>query len=84
MITGSKGMSGAAYLGALAAYRTGTGLVQIYTAKENLVILQSQIPEAIITTYEKYDVNELHRLIDRADVVAIGSGLGTKKMQGRF
>ena len=79
MITGSKGMSGAAYLGALAAYRTGTGLVQIYTAKENLVILQSQIPEAIITTYEKYDVNELHRLIDWADVVAIGSGLGTKK-----
>ena len=72
-------MSGAAYLGALAAYRTGTGLVQIYTAKENLVILQSQIPEAIITTYEKYDVNELHRLIDWADVVAIGSGLGTKK-----
>ena len=60
-------------------YRTGTGLVQIYTAKENLVILQSQIPEAIITTYEKYDVNELHRLIDWADVVAIGSGLGTKK-----
>ena len=54
-------------------------LVQIYTAKENLVILQSQIPEAIITTYEKYDVNELHRLIDWADVVAIGSGLGTKK-----
>ncbi|RHF80836.1 NAD(P)H-hydrate dehydratase [Dorea formicigenerans] len=79
MITGSKGMSGAAYLGALAAYRTGTGLVQIYTAKENRVILQSQIPEAIITTYEKYDVNELHRLIDWADVVAIGSGLGTKK-----
>ncbi len=84
MITGSKGMSGAAYLGALAAYRTGTGLVQIYTAKENLVILQSQIPEAIITTYEKYDVNELHRLIDWADVVAIGSGLGTKKTARKF
>ena len=79
MITGSKGMSGAAYLGALAAYRTGTGLVQIYTAEENRVILQSQIPEAIITTYEKYDANELHRLIDWADVVSIGSGLGTKK-----
>ena len=79
MITGSKGMSGAAYLGALAAYRTGAGLVQIYTPEENLVILQSQIPEAIITTYEKYDANELHRLIDWADVVSIGSGLGTKK-----
>lgn len=79
MITGSKGMSGAAYLSALAAYRTGTGLVQIYTSEENRVILQSQIPEAIITTYETFDAEELHRLIDWADVVAIGSGLGKKK-----
>ena len=31
MITGSKGMSGAAYLSARAAYISGGGLVQIYT-----------------------------------------------------
>ena len=31
MIAGSKGMSGAAYLSAKAAYAVGAGLVQIYT-----------------------------------------------------
>lgn len=39
MIAGSKGMSGAAYLSAKAAYAVGAGLVQIYTHEENRVIL---------------------------------------------
>lgn len=76
MIAGSKGMSGAAYLNALGAYRTGAGLVRIYTAEENRVILQGKIPEAIITTYELFDERELRKLLDWADVVCIGSGLG--------
>lgn len=84
MITGSKGMAGAAYLGALAAYRTGAGLVQIYTSEDNRIILQSQLPEAIITTYEAFDEDELHRLIDWADVVSIGSGFGTKKLSKKI
>ncbi|XCP83655.1 NAD(P)H-hydrate epimerase [Roseburia hominis] len=41
MITGSKGMSGAAYLAAKAAYLTGAGLVQIYTEESNRQILQA-------------------------------------------
>ncbi len=76
LISGSKGMSGAAYLNALSSYRTGAGLVQIYTAEENRIILQSQLPEAILTTYEKFDEEELIRLLKWADVVAIGSGIG--------
>lgn len=76
MIAGSKGMSGAAYLNALGAYRTGAGLVRIYTAEDNRVILQSQLPEAVITTYELYDEREIIRLLGWADVVSIGSGLG--------
>ena len=40
MITGSKGMAGAAYLSALAAYTCGAGLVQIYTDETNRAILQ--------------------------------------------
>lgn len=80
VIAGSKGMSGAAYLNALAAYRTGAGLVQIYTAEENRIILQGQLPEAIITTYEKYDEEELLRLLAWADTVCIGSGLGMSEI----
>ena len=37
MITGSKGMSGAAYLSAKSAYISGGGLVQIYTEETNRV-----------------------------------------------
>ncbi len=77
MITGSKGMSGAAYLSAKAAYTAGAGLVQIYTVEENRVILQQLLPEAIITTYHVYEENQLHSLLDWADVICIGCGLGT-------
>ena len=76
MIVGSKGMSGAAYLSARAAYEVGAGLVQIYTAEENRVILQQLLPEAIVTTYQEYNEKELDTLIEWADVVGIGSGLG--------
>lgn len=76
LIVGSNGMSGAAYLSAKAAYEVGAGLVQIYTADENRVILQQLLPEAIVTTYQEYNEEELDTLIEWADVVGIGSGLG--------
>ncbi len=76
MIVGSKGMSGAAYLSAAAAYAVGAGLVQIYTSEDNRVILQQQLPEAIITTYETYDESQLSKILSWADVVGIGCGLG--------
>lgn len=76
MITGSKGMAGAAYLSAKAAYSTGAGLVQIYTDETNRMILQQLLPEAIVTTYTEFDKIKLKELFDWADVVSIGSGLG--------
>lgn len=80
IIAGSKGMSGAAYLNAKAAYRTGAGLVQIYTPEENRVILQTLLPEAIITIYEGFDEEKLCSLLAWADTVCIGSGLGTSRL----
>lgn len=76
MIAGSKGMSGAAYLSAKAAYAVGAGLVQIYTHEENRVILQQLLPEAIITTYDTFDSEQLEKLIQWADLIGIGCGLG--------
>lgn len=76
MIVGSEGMAGAAYLSAKAAYVIGAGLVQIYTHFENRAALQTLLPEAIIKTYTTFDKNELHRLIDWADVLTVGCGLG--------
>ncbi len=77
VIAGSKGMCGAAYLCAKAAYASGAGLVQIYTASENRIPLQELLPEAIVTTYEEYEQDTLLRLLGWADVVAMGPGLAT-------
>lgn len=77
IIAGCKGMAGAAYLNAYAAYMTGAGLVQIYTVEENRQVLQQLLPEAIITTYDIFDEKEILHLLRWADVVTIGSGIGT-------
>ena len=79
VVGGSVCMSGAAYFAAKAAYRTGAGLVQILTHKDNRVILQTQLPEAILTTYGE-DVEEAEERIlnavSLADVIVVGVGLG--------
>ncbi len=77
VIAGSKGMAGAAFFNACAAYTAGTGLVQIYTPESNREILQTLLPEAIITTYTGFDEGELAKLLKWADAVCVGSGLGT-------
>lgn len=77
VIAGSKGMAGAAYLNAYAAYMTGAGLVRIYTTGDNREILQTLLPEAVITTYDEYNKDELIRLLKWSDGVCIGSGIGT-------
>lgn len=77
IIAGSEGMAGAAYLSAKAAYASGAGLVRIYTAKENRVVLQELLPEAILTTYDEYDKSELLEVLSWADTVVIGPGLST-------
>lgn len=76
LICGSSGMAGAAYLAAKAAYRTGAGLVEIFTHKDNLVPLQTLIPEAIVTVYDQPQKELLLPSLERADAVAIGCGLG--------
>lgn len=84
VIAGSRGMSGAAYLNAKAAYRAGAGLVQIYTPEENRVILQTRLPEAIITAYESFEEEKLCSLLAWADTVCIGSGLGTNDLSKKI
>lgn len=84
MITGSKGMAGAAYLSARAAYAAGAGLVRIYTDESNRMILQQLLPEAVITTYREFDEKQLTQLLQWADVVCIGCGLGQSELSERI
>ena len=77
-ICGSHGMAGAAYLSALAAYRTGAGLVEVFTPEENREVIQTLLPEAIVTTYDPddFDDRQLIASIEKCDSLLIGCGLG--------
>lgn len=79
LICGSEGMAGAAYLAGKAAYRTGAGLVEIVTPEVNRTILQTLLPEAVLTVYDEtpQGLENVTAAIDRADALCIGCGLGT-------
>lgn len=79
VIAGSPGMSGAAYLCAKAAYASGCGLVRIFTPEENRAILQTQLPEAVITAYssKKAEAPLLSEAMSWADTIVCGPGIGT-------
>lgn len=79
VVAGSKNMAGACYFSAKAAYRTGAGLVQIFTCEDNRVILQELIPEAIMTTYDN-SIEKLNKAIEWSTCVVVGPGLGTDSM----
>ena len=77
VVAGSKNMAGAAYFAACAAYRTGAGLVKIVTPECNREILQTLLPEAMLTTYTgAEDLGAATEDTVRfADAVIIGPGL---------
>ena len=88
IIAGSEDMCGASYLSALAAYRTGAGLVRIFTPDTNRTSLQSLIPEAVLTTYtDESDADISDETMEKlkkavrewADVIVIGPGLGISR-----
>jgi NAD(P)H-hydrate epimerase len=75
LIIGSGvGMPGAVRLAGEACLRAGAGLVTVAVAPENVAAIASGRPELICLPLS--DVEPLHELIERADVVAIGPGLG--------
>lgn len=91
VIAGSKNMSGAAYFASAAAYRMGAGLVRILTAQENREILQRQLPEAILTTYEtqengilERDMEHIREAVAWASVIVLGPGLGMSSMSAQI
>lgn len=80
-VCGSYGMAGAAYLCAKAAYRVGAGLAEIFCCEENRIILQTLLPESVVTLYrsESPDTNLLRTVLERADAVVVGCGLGKSR-----
>ncbi|SFR75266.1 NAD(P)H-hydrate dehydratase [Anaeromicropila populeti] len=82
IIAGSRNMSGACYLSAKSAYRSGAGLVKVLTVKDNRNIMQTLLPEALLATYDPLNLKnkmEMDRIVSEikwATTVVIGPGIG--------
>jgi NAD(P)H-hydrate epimerase len=74
VVGGDAGMCGAALLAGQAALRSGAGLVTLATRSAHAATLTAAQPELMCQGIE--DPALLRRLMERADVVAIGPGLG--------
>ncbi len=84
-VAGSENMAGAALFCAQAAYAAGCGLVKIYTCASNRTILQTALPEAILSVYPSADLPSdaeegreqlLADEVSWADVIILGPGIG--------
>ncbi len=74
LIGGDQGMAGAILLAARAALRAGAGLVTVATRAAHAATLTAAQPDLMVRGVES--LAELAPLLARADVVAIGPGLG--------
>lgn len=83
IVAGSENMSGAAFLSAKAALRMGVGLVEVLTPEANRTIIQAQLPEAILTTFDPENLDDrdekekIKQTVERANNVVVGPGIGT-------
>jgi hydroxyethylthiazole kinase-like uncharacterized protein yjeF len=80
IIGGSYGKIGSITLTAIAALRSGAGLVTIYAPKCGYQILQTVLPEAMVLTDK--NENELSKIEFeiKPDVICFGMGAGTSKI----
>jgi ADP-dependent NAD(P)H-hydrate dehydratase / NAD(P)H-hydrate epimerase len=90
IVAGSRGKTGAAYLAAIGALRSGTGLVTIATPASCLPIIASMGPEFMTEPLADskggcVSANAADTVLElRHDVIACGPGLGRDASVGEF
>ena len=77
VIAGSETMIGAAGLVALAALRSGSGLVRIAAPKEIIPAVLTICPYATAFAWSATKIKDLLAFAEEHDVLAVGPGLGT-------
>jgi len=79
IIAGSHGKVGAAILSAKACLRSGTGLVTIHAPECAYPILQSNIPEAMVSVdWHSYYISGVPE-VDKYDSIGVGCGIDTRE-----
>lgn len=82
VIAGSEGMSGAALMCAKSALRIGSGMVKVFTTKENEGVIKTSLPEVMVTIYNTDDYKDkLKKDLSWCDVVVAGPGIGVGETQ---
>jgi NAD(P)H-hydrate epimerase len=89
IVAGSRGKTGAAHLAAMAALRSGAGLVTVATPHSCLPIVASMAPELMTEGLAEADgalsAAALERLLElRHDIIACGPGIGRTREVGEF
>ncbi len=73
LIGGNQNFGGAIIMAALAAVKSGAGLVTVGTDRENISALHSHLPEAM--AFSLQDQQLLKEQLEKAEVVLVGPGL---------
>jgi ADP-dependent NAD(P)H-hydrate dehydratase / NAD(P)H-hydrate epimerase len=71
VVGGAPGLTGAASLAAESAFRADAGYVLVAVPAESLPVIETKLLEPVKGTWD-----ELERLVEKADAVALGPGLG--------
>ncbi len=78
LIAGSYGMMGAAVLSARATLRAGVGLLTVHTPRLGVEIVQTSIPEALLSIDESDLFFSEHPSLEKYSAVGIGPGISQK------
>jgi len=79
LICGATGKMGAAALAARSCLRSGPGLVTVCVPKSGMTILQTAVPEAMLTIDEDADIFTKVPSLGSYSSIAIGPGIGTSE-----
>jgi NAD(P)H-hydrate epimerase len=90
VVAGSTGKTGAAHLTAIGALRSGAGLVTIATPRSCVPVVAAMAPEYMTEPLDEtaggmIDFSAIDRVLDlKADVIAVGPGLGQSPATAAF
>lgn len=79
LIAGSYGKMGAAVISAKACLRSGVGLLTVHVPKCGYEIMQTTLPEAMVTIDKEYSgISEFSSIL-QYNAIGVGPGIGTSK-----